>query len=75
MTGDNDAVDQLEFLRALLAENASIDLDVIEIREDVWVVHGLFPFEGEVEMAVFSTRAEALRVLYEACGWRPAGEI
>jgi hypothetical protein len=60
---------QLEFLRALLDEHASIDLDVIQIREGEWIIHGVFPYDGEVPMAVFDTQAEAQRVLDEACGF------
>jgi hypothetical protein len=56
---------QIEFLRILLTEHAEVDCDVIEIREDVWIIHGIFPYEGEVPMAQFSTRDEALRVLRE----------
>jgi hypothetical protein len=62
---DRAAETQIEFLRVLLTEHAEIDCDVIEIREDVWIIHGIFPYEGEVPMAVFNTRDEAQRVLDE----------
>jgi hypothetical protein len=66
--GDPSADAQIEFLRELLYEHAEIDCDVIEIREDVWIIHGIFPYDGEVPMAVFNTRDEALRVLNELRG-------
>jgi hypothetical protein len=69
------AESQLEFLRALLEEHASIDLDVIEIRQGAWVIHGNFPYDGEEPMAVFDTRAEAQRVLDEVCGFRPIDDL
>jgi hypothetical protein len=70
----DDASSQLDFLRALLSENAYIDLNVLEIREGAWVIHGDFPYDGEVPMAVFSTQAEAQRVLDEVCGITPLDE-
>ena len=68
---ERDADSQLAFLRELLAEHASIDSDVLEVREDVWMIHGIFPYDGEVPMAVFNTRDEARRVLDEVCGFQP----
>jgi len=54
---------QLEFLRELLVENASIDGDVLEISKDTWAIHGVIPVDGEVLMAEFDTRDEAIRAL------------
>jgi hypothetical protein len=50
---------QLEFLRELLIENASIDGDVLEISKDMWAIHGVIPVDGEVLMAEFDTYDEA----------------
>ena len=66
---------QLQFLRDLLAENASIDGDVLEIAKDTWAIHGVFPYDGEVPMAVFDTYEEAIYVLEEVRRTtRPASE-
>lgn len=70
-----NADSQREFLRALLDENASIDLDVLQTGEGEWVIHGVFPFDGEVPMAVFATRDEAQQVLDEVCGFRPIEDV
>jgi hypothetical protein len=59
---------QLEFLRDLVQENASIDLDVIEFGPSAWAIHGRFPYDGEVPMAVFDTYDEARQVLEQICG-------
>ena len=37
---------QLQLLRELLAEHASIDCDVFAIAKDTWVIHGVFPYDG-----------------------------
>lgn len=50
---------QRRFLRELLEENALIDDDVLEIGNDTWAIHGFFPYEGEVQMAMFDTYDEA----------------
>jgi hypothetical protein len=62
---------QLEFLRVLLSENASIDFDILEIAEHTWAIHGVWPYEGEVPMAMFASYDEAARVLGEICGVMP----
>ena len=59
---------QLQFLRELLAENASIDCFVLEMAKDTWAIHGVFPYGGEVPMAVFDTYDEAMHVLDEVRG-------
>jgi hypothetical protein len=56
---------QLEFLRELLAENASIGGDVLEIAKSTWAIHGVIPVDGEVLMAEFETYDEAILVLYQ----------
>jgi hypothetical protein len=54
---------QLEFLRVLLVEHASIGGDVLEIGKDTWAIHGVIPVDGEVLMAEFETCEEANHVL------------
>ena len=61
---DNPVV-QLEFLRELLKENASIGGDVLEIAKGTWAIHGVIPVDGEVLMAEFETYDEAILVLHE----------
>lgn len=56
---------RLDVLRELVEENASIDGDVVEISKDAWAIHGVFPYDGEVPMAVFDTYEEAKQVLDE----------
>ena len=67
---------QLQFLRELLTENAWIDGDVLEIAKDTWAIHGVFPYDGEVPMAVFDTYVEAKYVLDEVRGTtRPRNDL
>jgi len=54
---------QLQFLLALLDDNASIDGDVLEISEDTWAIHGQIAVEGEILMAEFGTYDQARNVL------------
>jgi hypothetical protein len=56
---------QLEFLRALLKENASIGGDVLAIAHNTWAIHGVIPVDGEVLMAEFETYDEAILVLHQ----------
>ena len=65
---DTRSDDQLQFLRELLEEGASIDGDVFEIAEDTWIVHGVAGYDGEIPMAVFDTYDEAKHVLDQALG-------
>jgi hypothetical protein len=60
---DDHLEHQLEFLRGLLVENASIGGDVLEIGDDAWAIHGVIPVDGEVLMAGFDTYDDAIRVL------------
>ena len=55
---------QLEFLRELLEENASIGGGVLEIAKNTWAIHGVIPVDGEVLMAEFETYDEAILVLH-----------
>ena len=63
-TPDHHA-DQLQFLRDLLQENALIECNILKWGNDSWAIHGLFPYDGEVPMAVFDTYDEAQRALNE----------
>jgi hypothetical protein len=63
--------DQLQFLRELLQENASIECDILKWGSDNWAIHGVFPYDGEVPMAVFDTYEEAQRALNEVRGITP----
>ena len=60
---DETSDGRLQFLRELLEENASIDGDVLEFGQGAWAIHGVFPYDGEVPMAVFATYEEATYVL------------
>jgi hypothetical protein len=71
MNDTHDRADQLEFLRVLLQENASIECDILKWGNDSWAIHGVFPYDGEVPMAVFDTYDEAQQALNEARGVRP----
>jgi len=73
---DNSPDNQLRFLRALLEDNASIDGDVLELGHDRWAIHGVFPYDGEVPIAVFGTYDEARHVLDEVNGdMGPASDL
>jgi hypothetical protein len=65
---DPDPERQLQFLRALLEENAWIDGDVLKISEEAWAIHGEIPVDGEVLMAEFATYDEAKCVLDQVRG-------
>ncbi len=65
---DNHLERQLQFLRALVEENASIGGDVLEIHQHTWVIHGVIPVDGEVLMAEFETYDDAKRVLEQVVG-------
>jgi hypothetical protein len=56
---------QLEFLRVLLEENAVIDGDILQVRESMWVIHGVIPVDGDVLMAEFESYDAARSVLDE----------
>jgi hypothetical protein len=59
---------QLQTLGELLEEHASLDGDVLEIRTDIWALHGVFPFAGQVLMAAFDSYDEAKSVLDQVRG-------
>jgi len=60
---DDHSERQLQFLRVLLEENAWIDDDILEISQETWMIHGVFPYNGEVPMAVFDSPDKARHVL------------
>jgi len=60
---DDHSERQLQFLRVLLEENAWINNDILEISQQTWMIHGVFPYNGEVPMAVFDSPDEAQHVL------------
>jgi hypothetical protein len=62
---------QLQFLRELQAEAASIDDDVLEMSKDLFAIHGIYPYDGEIPMAVFETYDDAIHALEEVR--RPTG--
>jgi hypothetical protein len=62
---------QLEFLRALLGDDAVVDGDVLEVGKDRWAIHGVIPVDGEVLMAEFGTYDEANHVLDQLRGDTP----
>jgi hypothetical protein len=72
---DDHSDGQLRIVQELMEENASIDGDVLEISKDTWAIHGVFPYDGEVPIAVFDTYDEARQVLDEVRDTaRPVGE-
>ena len=67
---DDPSERQLEFLRVLLEENAWINDDILEISQEAWMIHGDFPYNGDVPMAVFDSPDEARHVL-DQVRWTP----
>ena len=65
---DHPSDGQLEVLREMMEEGASIDGDVLEIAKDTWVVHGVVGYDGEVPIALFATYDEAKHVLDQVPG-------
>jgi hypothetical protein len=62
---------QLQSLGELLEEHALLDGDVLEIRTDIWALHGVYPFAGQVLMAAFDSYDEAKHVLDQVRGATP----
>ena len=60
---DQDPDRRLLFLLGLLADDASIDGDVLELSNGRWAIHGEIPVDGEILMAEFDTYDEARYVL------------
>ena len=56
---------ELQFLRALDEETASIAGDVLQVGSNVWAIHGSIPVDGEVLLAEFDSLDQATRLLGE----------
>jgi hypothetical protein len=52
-----------ERLPAYLEETAAVEGDVVQVSEEVWAVHGLWPYEGEVILAEYTSFATARMVI------------
>ena len=59
MAGVDQSDDQLRFLQHLVRENASIAGEVVQVREDLWAIHGFIPVDGNVLMAEFDSYDQA----------------
>ena len=59
----NQPDDQLQILRDLVEENASIAGDVLAVGTNRWAIHGFFPVDGEVLMAAFESYDQATSTL------------
>ncbi|HET6919685.1 MAG TPA: hypothetical protein VFI46_09490 [Jiangellaceae bacterium] len=51
--------DQEELIAELLAEDAEVAGDVVEIRAGLWAIHGHIPVDGEVILAEFGSFEQA----------------
>ena len=65
----NQADDRLQFLRDLVAGNASIAGDVVLLRDNLWAIHGFIPVDGDVLMAEFDSYDQAITIL-DQLPWR-----
>ena len=59
----NHPSNQLEFLRELVEENASIAGYVVQLGDNLWAIHGFIPVDCDVLMAEFDTYEEATSTL------------
>jgi hypothetical protein len=59
----NHPNDELQFLRDLVEENASIAGDVLQIGDNLWAIHGYIPVDCDVLMAEFDSYDEAANTL------------
>jgi hypothetical protein len=50
---------QLQFLRDLVEENASIAGDVLQVGTNQWAIHGFIPVDCDVLMAAFDSYEQA----------------
>ena len=55
----NHPNNQLQFLRDLVEENASIAGDVVQLGDNLWAIHGFIPVDCDVLMAEFNSYDEA----------------
>ena len=61
--GVNHPNNQLQFLRDLVEENASIAGDVVQLGDNLWAIHGYIPVDCDVLMAEFDSYEEATNTL------------
>ena len=61
--GANHPNNQLQFLRDLVEENASIAGDVVQLGDNLWAIHGFIPVDCDVLMAEFDSYDEATNTL------------
>jgi len=59
----NPPNNQLQFLRDLVEENASIAGDVVQLGDNLWAIHGFIPVDCDVLMAEFDSYDEATNTL------------
>ena len=59
----NHPNNQLQFLRDLVEENASIAGDVVRLGDNLWAIHGFIPVDCDVLMAEFDSYDEATNTL------------
>jgi hypothetical protein len=59
----NHPNDELQFLRELVEEHASIAGDVLRIGDNLWAIHGYIPVDCDVLMAEFDSYARATHAL------------
>ena len=59
----NQSDDQLQFLRGLVEENASIAGDVVQVGDNLWAIHGFILVDGDVLMAEFDSYDQATGAL------------
>ena len=59
----NNPNDELQFLRDLGEENAAIARDVLQIRDNLWAIHGYIPVDCDVLMAEFDSYDQAANTL------------
>ncbi len=73
---DRDQCDDVAgSLGELVSEHVQLHLDVIEIDEQTWAIHGYIAYEGDVIAATFASANDAwagLSRLHEIEGHHPA---
>jgi hypothetical protein len=59
----NHPNDELQFLRDLVEEHASIAGDVLQIGNNLWAIHGYIPVDCDVLLAEFDSYDQAANTL------------
>jgi len=59
----NHPNDELQFLRELVDEHASIAGDVLQIADNLWAIHGYIPVDCDVLTAEFDSYDKAAHAL------------